>query len=126
MMSSWGDKTVRLIDSDDAKFKRNYGGATDFLYFAGCHADGRNVVAGGQDSKLFEWNVEDGKSSRSSSPLPRRPARWRANSSRAAVRRRPLPPGGRRSNSCRLIAPPFCRPQPFHPTLGFIFPCVRP
>ncbi len=61
MISSWGDKVVRLIDSDSAQAKRTYAGPTDFLYCAAVTADGRIVVAGGQDGNLFEWMVEDGK-----------------------------------------------------------------
>jgi WD40 repeat protein len=61
LISSWGDRSVRLCDADDAKFKRDFKGATDFLYAAAVTPDGKTVIAGGQDSTLFEWNLEDGK-----------------------------------------------------------------
>jgi WD40 repeat protein len=61
LLTAWGDKVVRLCDGDDAKFKRDYRGPTDFIYALAVTPDGRTVVAGGQDSTLFEWNVEDGK-----------------------------------------------------------------
>ena len=48
-----GDKTVRLVNTDDGKMERTYAGANDFMYSSGTSADGRLAVAGGQDSVLL-------------------------------------------------------------------------
>ncbi len=64
----------RLDEQDDLKLGRSRrpavqqryresqsatsGGATDFLYSVAITPDGKTVVAGGQDSKLLEWNLE--------------------------------------------------------------------
>jgi predicted CXXCH cytochrome family protein len=61
LLASWGDRNVRLYNSDNGNVERNLSGATDFLYSAAVTIDGKTVVAGGQDSKLLEWNLDDTK-----------------------------------------------------------------
>jgi WD40 repeat protein len=61
MIASWGDKVVRLYNSDTAAAERTLSGGADFLYAAAVTLDGKTVVAGGQDSKLLEWNLDDTK-----------------------------------------------------------------
>jgi len=56
-----GDKTVRLVNTDDGKMERTYAGANDFMYSSGTSADGRLAVAGGQDSVLLVWLVDNGQ-----------------------------------------------------------------
>ena len=61
LVASWGDRAVRLYNSDTGNVDRTFGGATDFLYAATVTPDGKTILAGGQESKLLEWNLEDGK-----------------------------------------------------------------
>lgn len=56
-----GDKTVRLVNTDDGKMERTYSGANDFMYSSSASADGRLAVAGGQDSVLLVWLVDNGQ-----------------------------------------------------------------
>lgn len=55
-----GDKTVRLVNTDNGKMERTYAGSGDFMYATATSADGRIVVSGGQESTLFVWLVENG------------------------------------------------------------------
>jgi predicted CXXCH cytochrome family protein len=61
MIASWGDRVVRLYNSDTGAAERTLSGGADFLYSAAVTLDGKVVVAGGQDSKLLEWNLDDAK-----------------------------------------------------------------
>jgi WD40 repeat protein len=56
-----GDKTVRLINTDNGAVERTFAGSNDFMYSSATSADGRIALAGGQDSVLFVWFVEGGQ-----------------------------------------------------------------
>jgi WD40 repeat protein len=60
-----GDKTVRLMNSDNGAAERTYAGSTDFMYASALSADGRIALAAGQDSVLFVWLVDSGQLLRS-------------------------------------------------------------
>jgi WD40 repeat protein len=64
LIASCGDRSVRLFSADNQNPERNFVGPTDFIYAAAVTADGRIVIAGGQESTLFEWNLENGQSIR--------------------------------------------------------------
>jgi WD40 repeat protein len=60
VVASSGDKTVRLVNTDDGKMELTYAGSNDFMYAATTSPDGRIAVSGGQDSTLFVWLVDGG------------------------------------------------------------------
>jgi WD40 repeat protein len=47
---------VRLLNSTSGGNVRDFGGSTDFVYSAAVSADGKTILAGGQDSILRIWN----------------------------------------------------------------------
>ncbi len=55
-----GDNQVRTVKENGDKV-RSFDGVIDFMHSAAVSADGRIVVAGGQDSVLRVWNAIDGK-----------------------------------------------------------------
>ncbi len=55
-----GDNQVRTVKENGDKV-RSFDGVIDFMHSAAVSADGRIVVAGGQDSVLRVWNGTDGK-----------------------------------------------------------------
>ncbi|MCH7666859.1 MAG: HemK family protein methyltransferase [Acidobacteria bacterium] len=65
VVASSGDKTVRLVNTDNGKMERTYSGSNDFMYSTAISADGRIAISGGQDSTLFVWLVEGGQLLRS-------------------------------------------------------------
>ena len=67
-----GDKTVRLVNTDNGGMERTYPGSGDFMYSGAVSADGRLAVAGGQESVLFVWLVDNGQLLKSFS-LPKPP-----------------------------------------------------
>ncbi len=60
-IASCGDRNVRLFNADSQGPERSFTGPADFIYAAAVTADGKIVVGGGQDSTLFEWNLENGQ-----------------------------------------------------------------
>jgi WD40 repeat protein len=56
-----GDKTVRLVNTDNGGMERTYPGSSDFMFSGAVSADGRLAVAGGQESVLFVWLVDNGQ-----------------------------------------------------------------
>lgn len=60
VLTSSGDNKVRLVGLD-GKEVRVFPGVTDFMMSAAVTADGKIVLAGGQDSVLRAWNAADGK-----------------------------------------------------------------
>jgi len=61
VVASSGDKTVRLVNTDDGKMEKTYAGSQDFMYSAATTADGKLAASGGQDSTLFIWLVDGGQ-----------------------------------------------------------------
>ena len=68
MLTSSGDHTLRLLNTDNGNQERTYGGANDFLYSLGLTPDGTLVAAGGQDGVLRVWNIENAQVVRSFEP----------------------------------------------------------
>ena len=56
-----GDKTVRLINTNNLNDARSFSGGTDFMYASAVTPDGKVILGGGQDSALRIWNMADGK-----------------------------------------------------------------
>ena len=57
-----GDKTLRLFETNVGGGQdRAYSGAADYLYSLSVSRDGKTVIAGGQDSTLRLWNVDNGQ-----------------------------------------------------------------
>jgi WD40 repeat protein len=56
MVSSSGDKSVRMHKAPDGNQERSFTGGSDFMFCARASADGKTIVAGGQDSILRVWN----------------------------------------------------------------------
>ncbi len=56
-----GDKTVRLLNTDNGAVERTFSGSNDFMYSVATSADGRLGVAGGQDSVLLVWLIDTGQ-----------------------------------------------------------------
>ena len=61
MITSSGDNKVRLVGTD-GKEARTFPDVADFVQSAAVSADGKTVIAGGQDGVLRVWNAADGKS----------------------------------------------------------------
>ncbi len=61
MITSSGDNKIRLVGAD-GKDVRSFPDVADFMQSAAVSADGKTVVAGGQDGVLRVWNAADGKS----------------------------------------------------------------
>jgi WD40 repeat protein len=61
IVATSGDKSVKLINTDDGKAERSFAGSSDFMYSIATTADGRVTISGGQDSVLFAWLVEGGQ-----------------------------------------------------------------
>ena len=61
VVASCGDKNVHIKRSDNGGNVRALSGATDYVYNVGVSADGKTIVAGGQDSVVRIWS-DDGKS----------------------------------------------------------------
>jgi WD40 repeat protein len=61
LVASCGDKNVHIKRSDNGGNVRALSGATDYVYNVGVSADGKTIVAGGQDSVVRIWS-DDGKS----------------------------------------------------------------
>lgn len=60
-LTSSADMQVSLYQAQDGRKVRDFKGATDYLYSAAASADGKSIVAGGEDSVLRVWNGADGK-----------------------------------------------------------------
>ena len=60
LVTSSGDQRVRLVGAD-GKEVRAFPEVADFMHAAAVTADGKTVVAGGQDGVLRIWNAADGK-----------------------------------------------------------------
>ena len=61
LFASSGDKTVRLVNIDNGASERTYSGCNDFMYSTATSADGRLGIAGGQESVLFVWLIDNGQ-----------------------------------------------------------------
>jgi WD40 repeat protein len=61
LVTASGDNKVRLL-APDGNQVRLFPGVADFMQSAAVSADGKTIVAGGQDSVLRVWNAADGKS----------------------------------------------------------------
>ena len=61
-MSSCGDKNVHIKRADNGGNVRALSGATDFVYSVAVSADGKTVIAGGQESTVRFWKADDGQS----------------------------------------------------------------
>jgi WD40 repeat protein len=61
VVASCGDKNVHIKRADNGGNVRALSGATDYVYNIGVSADGKTIVAGGQDSVVRIWS-DDGKS----------------------------------------------------------------
>ena len=59
--TSSGDKAVSIRRSDNGGNVRSVGGSTDYVYSVAVSNDGTRLIAGGADSVLRVWNVDDGK-----------------------------------------------------------------
>jgi WD40 repeat protein len=60
LVTTSGDSKVRLV-KESGDNVRNFDGSADFVYASAVSADGKTVVAGGQDGVLRVWNLADGK-----------------------------------------------------------------
>jgi len=74
LVTSSGDNKVRLVGVD-GKEVRALPEIADFMHSAAITADGKLVVAGGQDSVLRVWSAADGKPLASFAPPAQRRAR---------------------------------------------------
>ncbi len=60
VFASSGDKTVRLINGDNGAIERSFAGSNDFMYSTALSADGKIGIAGGQDSVVLVWLIDNG------------------------------------------------------------------
>lgn len=56
VVTTSGDNAVRVKNSSNGGGVRDLGGATDYMFSLGVSADGKTIVAGGQDGVLRVWN----------------------------------------------------------------------
>ncbi|MBW3597260.1 MAG: hypothetical protein KY475_08300 [Planctomycetes bacterium] len=61
VVTASGDKNVRFNNVAAGNTPRTFGGAQDFLYTVDVTADGKRIIAGGQDSVLRVW-ADNGQS----------------------------------------------------------------
>jgi WD40 repeat protein len=67
-VSSSGDKRIVLQQAGDGKAVREFPGSSDYVYCSSVTADGKVVVAGGEDGVVRVWNAEDAKSLQTFTP----------------------------------------------------------
>lgn len=60
-LTSSADMQVGLYRAADGRKVRSFEGATDYLYSAAASADGKSIIAGGEDSILRVWDGTSGK-----------------------------------------------------------------
>jgi WD40 repeat protein len=60
VLASCGDATVKMKNSANGRDVRDFGGSGDFVHGCSISANGKLIVAGGQDSVLRAW-TDDGK-----------------------------------------------------------------
>ena len=60
IFASSGDKTVRLINGDNGAIEASFAGSNDFMYSTALSADGKIGIAGGQDSVVLVWLIDNG------------------------------------------------------------------
>lgn len=56
VITTSGDNAVRIKNAGNGQGVRDLGGATDYMFSLGVSADGKTIVAGGQDGVLRVWN----------------------------------------------------------------------
>ncbi len=56
VVTTSGDNAVRMKNSSNGGGIRDLGGAADYMYSLGVSADGKTIIAGGQDGVLRVWN----------------------------------------------------------------------
>jgi WD40 repeat protein len=56
LLGASGDKTIRLHHTTNPQTLRIFDGQSTFLHCAAATADGKVIVAGGQDGTLRLWN----------------------------------------------------------------------
>lgn len=59
ILTSCADRQTRLHDSGNGNGLRTFGGAADSLYSVGIAEDGPYVISGGQDGKLWIWQLDN-------------------------------------------------------------------
>jgi WD40 repeat protein len=60
VVSSSGDRNVRIHNTDDGAAVRTISGAAGYLFCCDTTESGSLVVAGGEDRVLRVWKVDDG------------------------------------------------------------------
>jgi WD40 repeat protein len=69
------DHSLRLYDSaGTGGSERTFSGPRDFVYALAVSGDGKTVVAGGQDSVLWQWNAENAQLAQKFDPPAIEPA----------------------------------------------------
>jgi WD40 repeat protein len=58
VIASCGDATVQLKNTENGRGVREFSGATDFVHSCSVSANGKLVLAGGEDSILRIWTAE--------------------------------------------------------------------
>lgn len=69
VMAAGGDGQVRMLSSN-GNVERTFSGAKDYLFCVAVTPDGTTLVSGGQEGKLFIWEVANGKLSGTLEPKP--------------------------------------------------------
>jgi WD40 repeat protein len=58
LLATCADNSLRLVETTNGQTVRNFAGSTSALYALAIAADGKHVVAGGQDGKLIIWTID--------------------------------------------------------------------
>jgi WD40 repeat protein len=74
VVTASGDQNVRLNNVAQGNTPRTFGGAQDFLYTVDVTADGKIIIAGGQDSVLRVWRENGQAVTTFDPPKPPEPA----------------------------------------------------
>ena len=58
LLATCADNSLRLVETTNGQTVRTFSGSTSALYALCVLADGKHVVAGGQDGKIFIWTID--------------------------------------------------------------------
>ena len=74
IVASCGDKNVYMKRSDNGGNVRSFAGGADFMFSVGASANGKLIIAGGQDSVVHIWSDNGQVHAKFAPPAPKETA----------------------------------------------------